>query len=112
MKITKILPGILLACSLILAPTSAQEVRLLWSDTHNEVLDKANANIYTPVVKPQAAIDWQYSIGESQRAFFRRYPKDRKVVQEVEVVRSNQLAEIEPQTLTIDGLNRKLAERQ
>ena len=88
---------------LIAGAASAQEFRPLWSDHHNEVLDKHNAAIYTPVSRPNAAIDWQYSIGESQRAYFDAYPKDRIVVQRVNVVRDQALAEVEPQTMDING---------
>ena len=82
---------------------SAQEFHFLWSDAHNEVLDKHNAAIYTPVSKPNAAIDWQYSIGESQRAYFDAYPKDRIVVQRVQVVQDQAIADAEPKTMDVNG---------
>ena len=87
---------------LVAGASSAQEFRFLWSDHHNEVLDKHNAAIYTPVSRPNAAIDWQYSVGESQRAYHDAYPKDRIVVQRVDVVRGQAVAEVEPQTMDIN----------
>lgn len=93
----------LLLLTALTATAPAQEVKLLWSDAHNEVLDKQSATIVTPVATPANAIDWQYSIGESQRAFYDVYPKDRPVIKPIEVVRDRNVAELEPKTMEIDG---------
>lgn len=102
-KVFKTIVAALTLSFVLAGGASAQEFRLLWSDAHNEVLDKHNAAIYTPVFRPSPAIDWQYSIGESQRAYYDAYPKDRLIVQKVEVVQDQAIADAKPETMDVNG---------
>ncbi len=72
--------------TLFAAPVAAQEVHVLWSDTHNEVLAEHNAAVYQPVSRTLNGTDWKFQRAEAQRALRKVYPRDRDVVREVKVV--------------------------
>ena len=75
--------GLLTALAL---PGMAQEVHVLWSDSHNEVLAEHNAVVYQPVSRTLNGTDWKFQRAEAQRALRKVYPRDRSVVREVKVV--------------------------
>ena len=71
---------------LISMPVAAQEVHVLWSDSHNEVLAEHNAAVYQPVSRTLNGTDWKFQRAEAQRTLRKVYPRDRNVVREVKVV--------------------------
>lgn len=86
---------------LLTAPAAAQEIHLPWSDTHNEVLAKHNAAIYTTPTTPMNWWDVRFSRAEAQLEMKRAFPENRKVVQDIETVNSNQkFAETEGEMFT------------
>lgn len=90
---------------LAVGSASAQEFNFIWSDTHNEVLARHNAALYTPVNRPSPAVDWSFNRADAQQAWRNAYPEERIIVQRVEVVRQQELAEVdrEPETIDING---------
>jgi len=91
---------------LLTAPAAAQEIHLPWSDTHNEVLAKHNAAIYTTPTTPMNWWDVRFNRVEAQLEMERAFPENRKVVQEIQTVDSTQkFAENEDEMFTdIRGL--------
>jgi hypothetical protein len=69
------------------------------------VLARHNAALYTPVNRPSPAVDWSFNRADAQQAWRNAYPEERIIVQRVEVVRQQELAEVdrEPETIDING---------
>lgn len=88
----------------------AQDVKLLWSDTHNQVLARHNAALYTPVAEPANWINEKYNIAEAQQAMDTLYPNDRKVVQPIAVTPS-QKEQAVVEEMTVNGRKVPLTER-
>lgn len=88
---------------LISTATQAQEVKLLWSDTHDQVLARHNAALYTPVATPPNWVNEKYSISVAQQAMNKLYPTGRKVVKSVSVEGSDDRQQAAAETITIEG---------
>lgn len=94
----------------LIGAAQAQEVQLLWSDTHNEVLARHNASLYTPVEQPANWIHESFRRGEAQQAIQKLYPSDRKVVRPI-TVESRSADQATVEEMTVDGRSVPLTER-
>ena len=88
----------------------AQEVKLLWSDTHNQVLARHNAALYTPVAEPANWVNEKYNIAEAQQAVDKLYPNDRSAVKPI-VVEPSRKDQATVDEITINGRKVPLTER-
>ncbi len=91
MKLT-ILSGMLFVTVFAGAASAAPQIDWIWSDATARVQESSNAAIYTPVERPMNAVQWKWDKVEAQQAIDRALPRDRQVVQPIEVVRQHGIA--------------------
>ena len=102
----KILIALATALFLSGSASAAPRVEFLWSDHSAELFDTQTAAWETPVSMPPNAIRWRYDRARAQESFRNMYPRDRQIVQQIQVGPADvELTEIEPAPyFTIDQI--------
>lgn len=83
---------------------------MLWSDTHNEVLSRHNATLYTPVEQPANWIHERFRKAEAQQAIQKLYPAGRSVVRPISIEKPV-VEQATVEEMTVDGRSVPLLER-
>lgn len=107
---TKKIKTLFIAILMSAGIAQAQDVKLLWSDTHNRVLAQQNAALYTPVAEPANWVNEKFNIADAQAAVNKLYPNDRSAVKPL-VVEPSSKDQAGVEEITINGRKMPLNER-